>query len=249
MRLHRRFTLMAAAAALALSAFATPAAAGVISSATVWVAHGIPGVAVDVCVGGDAVRADFRYGQRFPANLPAGRYVVKVRALGHGGPCSGALLIRQAITLKSGANITALAVVRGGVPVLVAWENYVLVPAGGYAPTITVHHEAKAPAVDVWLTSSVTTVAPYPSQPAITSLARGEAAGPIVVEEDVYSFWVSASGGLRPVIGPAARSFVNGRAYQIIAVGDSPANYRFITFSNAILGVCAAGEAPTAACG
>ena len=62
----------------ATSGIATAAAGP--SGGTIWVAHGIPGVKVDVCVDGAEARSNFKYGHAFALEgVPAGTYTVKVR--------------------------------------------------------------------------------------------------------------------------------------------------------------------------
>ena len=51
----------------ATSGIATAAAGP--SGGTIWVAHGIPGVKVDVCVDGAEARSNFKYGHAFAAVL------------------------------------------------------------------------------------------------------------------------------------------------------------------------------------
>jgi len=217
----RRLALAAATAALAVTAAVGSASAA--TPATVNVAHGIPGVAVDVCVGGSAVKANFKYGQQFRAQLPAGSYTFKVRA--HAAkPCKGALLISKTVALTAGLNATAVANYVGGKPALSIYVNDLSGTTADKA-TISVVHAARAPKVDVWLNGG--------TAPAITGLARHAAVGPVAVDKGVYSWWVSAQGGYAPVIGPRVASLAGGHAYQIIAVGTKASNYRFIVINQA----------------
>jgi hypothetical protein len=216
----RKLGLAVATAALALVAVAGPASAA--TPATVNVVHGIPGVAVDVCVGGSAVKSNFKYGQQFRAQLPAGSYTIKVRA--HTATaCKGTLLIKQAVTLTDGLNATAVANYKAGAPVLSIFVNDITVPSG--KATISVIHAAKAPTVDVWLNGG--------TAPAISDLARRTAVGPVAVDPGVYSWWVSAVDTWQPVIGPRAASLSADTAYQIIAVGTKASNYRFVVVKQA----------------
>jgi Domain of unknown function (DUF4397) len=219
----RRLGLTVAASALALTAFAGTASAAA-PGATVNVAHGIPGVKVDVCVAGSAVKTDFKYGQQFRATLPAGTYTIRVKAADHFPTCKGTQLIKQTVTLTDGLNATAVANYVAGKPALSIFVNDVAVPSADEA-TITVRHTAKAPTVDVWLNGG--------TAPAVENLARHKEAGPVAVPEGVYSWWVSADGGYAPVIGPRVAELKGGRAYQILAVGTNAANYRFIVISQA----------------
>jgi hypothetical protein len=219
----RKFSLAVATAAMALAAFAGTASAAA-TPATVFVAHGIPGVAVDVCVNGSIVaKANFKYGQQFKATLPAGTYTFRVRA--HTAiPCHGKVLIYKRLALTSGLNATAVANVQGGTPHLSIFVNDLTGTDGTHA-TITVHHTATAPKVDVWLNGG--------TAPAVPGLATGASAGPVPVTTGVYSWWVSLPGKYAPVIAPRVRNLAAGYAYQIYAVGTSTLNYRFIVIGQA----------------
>jgi hypothetical protein len=228
-----RFRALATAVltgSLAIAALAAPAAAG--ENATVWVAHGIPGATVDVCLGSTAVKTDFKYGQRFKASLPAGSYTIGVRLAAH-QDCKGKLVIKQTVAVTSGLNATAVAVVKNDKPQLAIYVNDVRAPETAANPytTVSVIHEAKAPAVSVWLAKTIRLVAATPP-PTIQDFTRGEQAGPVALNADVYTFWVSLAGKSAPVIGPAVKDLKAGRAYTIIAVGTNAHNYRFIVFSS-----------------
>jgi len=219
----RRLSLTLAGTALALTAFAGTASAAP-AGATVNVAHGIPGVKVDVCVAGSAVKTDFKYGQQFRATLPAGTYTIRVRAADHAATCKGTVLIKQSVALTDGLNATAVANYVAGKPALSIFVNN-LTGTSATDATITVRHTAKAPTVDVWLNGG--------KAPAVENLARHKEAGPVSVPQGVYSWWVSADGGYAPVIGPRVAELKAGRAYQILAVGTNMANYRFIVINQA----------------
>jgi hypothetical protein len=219
----RRLSLSVAATALALTAFAGTASAAP-GPATVNVVHGIPGVKVDVCVAGSAVKTDFKYGQQFRAQLPPGTYTIRVRAADHAATCRGTVLIKQAVTLTEDLNATAVANYVAGKPALSIFVNDITLTTSTKA-SITVRHTAKAPKVDVWLNGG--------TAPAIQNLARYGSVGPVEVDPAVYSWWVSADGGYAPVIGPRVAELKAGRAYQIFAVGTNAANYRFVVVNQA----------------
>lgn len=215
----RRLGLSVAAAALALTAFGGSVSAA--TPATLTVAHGIPGVAVDVCLAGSAVRSNFKYGQQFKAQLPAGTYTFRVRAR-TASPCHGTLLIKKTVTLTDGLNATAVANFVAGKPTLSIFVND-LTGTSATKATITVRHTAKAPTVDVWLNGG--------AAPAVPGLARHTSAGPVAVDAAVYSWWVALPGTYAPVIGPRVASLSAGHAYQILAVGTNAGNYRFIVIN------------------
>jgi len=220
----RRLSLLAAASAFAVVALAGSASAvvPVPTTAKVFVAHGIPGAVVDVCVDGKEVRSTFRYGQQFVLEaVPAGAHTIKVHPASR-FRCGGAAIIRKTVTLTGGLNATLMARIIGGKPGLQVFVNDTAIAPASKA-SITVRHTATAPTVDVWLNGG--------AAPAITSLARGKSAGPVVVAPGVYSWWASAVGSWKPAIGPRVANLYAGRAYQIYAVGTNANNYRFIVIS------------------
>lgn len=221
---------------IASTVLAAPVAA-VDGESTIWIAHGIPGATVDVCVNGAEARSEFKYGQRFRAQLPDGTYNIRVRAAAPG--CSGPVVIRYNLELSGPINATALAVVKGGAPQLVIWVNDLTTPTpavDGLA-TVTVTHEAKAPAVDVYLARTVVLPAVFTPEPTVADFTRGEQAGPVPVDGGAYAFWATVADARQPVIGPTVRTFVPGYGYQVIAVGTNPGNYRFIVFRNPLQAV------------
>jgi hypothetical protein len=214
----RSISLAAATAALALSTLAGTASAAP-SGATVWVAHGIPGAKVDVCVGTTEVKSNFRYGRTFQlTGVAAGDYVLKVY-LADPRPCKGALVTSKNVTLTDGLNATVVARYIGAKPGLQVFVNDLSLADAAKA-SVTVRHAATAPTVDVWVNGG--------AAPTVENLARGQSAGPLEVPAAVYSWWVSADGDYQPVIGPSVAQLAGGTAYQILAVGTNVQNYRFI---------------------
>ena len=186
---------------------------------TIWVAHGIPGVKVDVCVNGAEARSNFKYGNAFALEgVAAGTYTVKVR-LAAPGTCTGAVAISKKVDVVNGLNATAVARLVRGAPGLSVFVNDTGLSTLNKA-SVTVRHTAKAPTVDVWVNGG--------AGPLVAGLSKGEEAGPVEVNDAVYSYWVSAEGSYAPVIGPDVAMLESGVAYQILAVGTNASNWRFI---------------------
>src|SRR5512141_1027139 len=61
----RRLITGLLAGTMAMAAFGGTASAGAPAGGTIFVAHGIPGVKVDVCVNGAEARSNFKYGNSF----------------------------------------------------------------------------------------------------------------------------------------------------------------------------------------
>lgn len=207
-----------AVAAVGLTTFLVATPAGAAGAATVNVVHGIPGVAVKVCVDGKAVAGDFRYGHKIVgAKLSAGTH--KVRLVAAGKRCSSHAILNAAYPLDAGRNYTVVANLNAaGTPNLQAFLNPVKPTRAGNA-RLTVRHTAQAPAVNVWAGR--------------TKLIRGTSftwgkGRTFGVRAGTYKVKVTLPGSRKAVIGPASKTLHAGRAYQVYAVG-SASNYRLVT--------------------
>jgi len=195
---------------------AAPASAG--ASATVNVVHGIPGVAVKVCVDGNAVVDHFRYGQKVVgAKLPATTH--KVRLVAAGKRCHAHAILKARYTLAKGHDYTIVANLdASGSPNLRTFVNNAKPTAAG-AARLTVRHTAEAPAVNVWADKTRIIGG--------TKFAWGKSRT-LAVPKGTYKVKVTLPGSRQPVIGPASRRLAAGHAYQVYAVG-TPGHYRLIT--------------------
>jgi hypothetical protein len=214
----RRFGLALAGATLAVATIAGTASAVVPTTATVSVVHGIPGTTVNVCVDGTRVKSQFSYGGQFTlTGVAAGSHRVKLVPWYRG--CGATALVAKTVAVTGGLNATIVARHMGTHLGLQVFVNDLSISAPGKT-TITVRHTATAPAVAVWLNGG--------PAPAVASLARGASVGPVELIPGVYSWWASAVGGFKPIIGPRVASLAGDKAYQIYAVGTNAANYRFV---------------------
>jgi hypothetical protein len=224
-RLMRRagLGLGVATAATAIAFAAQPgASAGVtaersVGTATVNVVHGIPAVAVKVCVDGEPAIRGFQYGEKVTGStLPAGTH--RVRVVPAGKPCSAPALLKERYMLDPGKNYTIVAALRpSGSPALKAFRNQVGATDPGTA-RVTVRHTAQAPAVNVWAGG--------------TKLIAGKEfswgdARTLAVPAGSYRLKVTLPGDREPVIGPRQLTLRAGTAYQVHAVGD-PGRYRLV---------------------
>lgn len=208
-------SLIAATAVVGSMLAASPATAG--GAATVNVIHGIPGVAVKVCVNGARVVDDFTYTERIVgATLPARTHHVKLVAAGE--RCTHEAILKERFTLSEDADYTIVATLSaGGDPNLIAFRNRVGRTPHGEA-RVTIRHTAAAPAVNVWANGAV--------------LIGGDAftwgdSATALVPAGQYRVKVTLPGERIPVIGPKHRPFRAGNAYQAYAVG-SEGKYRIV---------------------
>lgn len=219
----RTGTAAAVGAGAVFLAFAAPvsgaasAAAGT-GKATVNVVHGVPGLAVKICVDGAPVLDNFRYGSTIVgAGIPAGRHAVKV--LPAGKPCAAPAVLKQTYKLAAQTNYTLVANLdASGKPNLAAFVNDVTKTAHGKA-RLTVRHTAQAPAVNVWANGARLISG--------RSFTWGSSAT-LGVPAGKYRAKVTLPGSAKPVIGPATVHLRAGTAYQVYAVG-APGHYRLVS--------------------
>lgn len=219
--MKRSIAIVAVVAAVALLAsFGVSSAAT--GDATVHVVHGVPGVKVDVCVDGAEVRSGFAYTGRFSTALPAGEYRVAIR-LASPGTCDGDVVRTRLVELVAGKNYTLIAgLSAAGGPKLFAFVNRMGALADGKA-RVQVRHTAAAPAVDVLVNGAA----------AIPSLLPG-AETTVALPEADYRVAVVPAGTHTVVIGPRTFALEAGSAYQIFAVGNADAGYRFLVLAQPV---------------
>ena len=190
------------------------AAAG---TATVNVVHGIPGVAVKVCVNGKPAIRDFRYGEKVVGvGLPTGTH--RVRVVPAGKRCSAPAVLKRRYDLEANANYTLVAALRpSGTAALPAFTNRVRPTDTGMA-RLTVRHTADAPAVNVWAGSTRLIAG--------TRFIWGDQRT-AAVSAGTYRVKVTLPGSRKAVIGPRHLTLRAGNAYQVHAVG-TPDRYRLV---------------------
>ncbi len=179
--------------------------------ASVTIVHGIPSVgAVDVCADGSVVLvADVSFKGVATVSVAPGTYDLTVKAQ-NATPCTGSTLISlNGAVIPSGANISVVAALTGGSPVLDVFTNDVDPVASG-SGRVAVYHAANAPAVDVLVNGG----------PGLSDIAPG-AVKSADLTADSYDFGVTAAGTTTPVLldlpGVAVPA---GQLLQVFAVGQ-----------------------------
>ena len=211
--------LVALAAALTLLVPVLSGRAGAADS-TVYIVHGIPGVAVDVYAGGTAASnkalSDFQYGDTAgPLSIPAGSLPVVVVATGDDPTVPANQVINQTLDVPSGANVSVVADLVGGSPALTAFVNDVSPVAEG-SSRVTVRHAADAPAVNVLVNGQV----------AIPNLASGTEASAIL-PAGTYDVEVQLTDGTPlPALSPGSVTIPAAKNVIVYATG-SAANESF----------------------
>ena len=213
----KRIIGLAVALATTMALFgAAPAQASGTPKFTLNVVHGIPGLAVDVCVNGAKAIIGFQPGDVVSGvRLPEGEYRLKVTPAGE--RCGAAVLSATA-DLAGGRhrNYTVVANLDNhGSPNLALFRNNTRRTEAGEA-RLVVRHTADAPAVNVWANGS--------------ALNRGRQfvwgeQRRFDVPEGNYEVFVSLARRSDPVIGPADVSLKAGTSYQVYAWGNGDAGY------------------------
>ncbi len=208
---HPHATAVGAFTLATLAALAAPAPAAGADDATVTVLHGVPGLTVDVYVGGEEVLPDFTPGTHSdPLTLPAGSFDVQVFADGD-GPGNGRPAIEASgVQVPGGADATVVAHLdSGGQPELTVFVNDTTPTAPGQA-RLTVRHTAAAPAVDVRAGGKV---------------LFGDLANPDEASADVpagtYSADVVLAGTGNVALGPADLDLAEGTSTIVYAWGSA----------------------------
>ena len=206
--------LIALAAALALLVPFLAGRAGAADS-SVYIVHGIPGVAVDVYAGGTAPEnkalTDFQYGDvAGPLSIPAGSLPVIVVATGDDPTVPGNQVINQTLDVPSGANVSVTADLVGGSPVLTPFVNDLsAVPEG--SSRVTVRHAADAPPVNVLVNGTV----------AIANLAPGTQAS-AVLPAGTYTVEVQLTDGTPlPALSPGSVTIPAAKNVIVYATGSA----------------------------
>ena len=185
---------VAAAAVLLIPLLGTSRAGAADSS--VYVVHGIPGVAVDVYAGGtdasNEILPDFMYGDvAGPLTLPEGDLQVIVVVAGADPTVPANVVIDQTVAVPGGADVSVVADLVGGTPVLTPFVNDVS-PVNEGEGRVTVRHAADAPAVQVLVNGEV----------AIPNLAAGDQAS-AVLPAGTYDIQVQLTDGTPlPALSP-----------------------------------------------
>ena len=193
-------------AAVAVGLLAPSASAQ--ESARIHLIHGIPGVAVDVRVDGQAVFENFEFGDVQDLSALAGTTLTNLQVTAAG--TDNVVIDGGDVALPSSGNYTVIAHLDAtGTPTLGVFSNDMSPTAAGEGRLI-VRHTAAAPAVDVLANGS----------PAFTNVSNPEE-GSADLPAGTISASVVPTGATEPVvIGPADLTIANGQVLIVYAVGS-----------------------------
>jgi hypothetical protein len=201
---------LAAAAALTAAAWAATAlpVSAQAPEARIHLLHGIPGVAVDVEAGGEAVFEGFEFGDTQDLSALAGQTLTGLQVKVAG--TDDVAIDAGDVTLPESGNHTVVAHLDAeGAPALAVFTNDTSAIAAGQG-RLTVRHAAAAPAVDVLANGTA----------AFSDVVNG-AEGSAVLPAGTISASVVPAGATEPVvIGPADLAIEDGTSLIVYAVGS-----------------------------
>ena len=186
--------------------FAVPASAD--GHIRIHLIHGIPGVDVDVAVGGDNVFESFAFGDTQDLSSFAGATLENLQVKVAG--TEDVAIDAGDVALPSDGNFTVFAHLdASGTPALAVFENDDSSTAAGEG-RLTVRHAAAAPAVDILANGDV----------AFANVSNG-AGGSLDLGAGTISATVVPTGAEEPVvIGPADLAIAEGAHLIVYAVGS-----------------------------
>jgi hypothetical protein len=209
--------------AASLFAVAGPASAGD-TRATVFIVHGVPGVKVDVCIGGlGEVTSKLAYAERDKGRFEAGTYKLKVRKASK-GECKGDVVAKGSVTLAELANATLVVRPEGSKNTIARFANDVAPTAPGEI-RLTAAHMMKGGPIDVWSNGAIE----------IADLARGDNETTTLTADVSYAVWGTKAGETAAVVGPRLiESTSEGQAFSFVMVGTKVANSRVVVFKQTV---------------
>lgn len=212
-----RKVLIAVFGAFLAMMFAVGPANAQTSGARIHLIHGIPGVNVDVVVGGDVVFSNFAFKDTQDLSSFSGKTLtgLKVNAAG----TQDTLIDAGDVALPATGNYTVFAHLDAdGKPALAVFQNDTAPLAAGKGRLI-VRHAAAAPAVDVKANGAV----------AFSNLANGKEAKADLDAGTVKAEVVPTGASTPVVIGPADLPIAEGSVLIVYATGKLDAGLQVVT--------------------
>lgn len=212
----RRIVTLVTALLMVLSV-AAPAVAGVASTGTIDIVHGIPDTDVDVYVNDALLLEDFAFGTITDDQvLAAGSYAVDIFAA-NADPDVDMPVLSGTIELGPGMNVSAVAHLDGdGAPALSVFLNDESIVAGDNA-RLVVRHLAEAPNVDVRAGGAV-----------LFGDVPNGASGTAEVAPGDYPVDLTLPGESDPVFDAGTLALAGGVAYTVYAVGTFPDTFTLL---------------------
>lgn len=232
MRRPHAFIALTVGATLAITATATPVAAA--EDPEIVIVQGIPGLRVDVCINGEEVRKNLRYGKKFKPDLATGQTKIVLKPK-RKGDCAGATIAKVKFTAVMDEQATFVARRRGGQRVLQRFSDQLISSAGSPAvidQALIVSNGSSFGTVDGWLASGFTVTAPNPT---FGGIAPGRQSAIAIPEEGTVAAWFSRPGKTKSLLLPAVQQAVSGQRNHFMLVGTKRKNLRTVSYKTAFL--------------
>ena len=234
MRVARSLVFGAAAATLALSSLAVPAAA--VERGALAIVNGRPGGKVDICLNGTELRSKVPYGGKVYATPVIGEKVLRVFAPDP-RRCKGTLLAKRTFTLGIGADITL--VVNKVAPKVVQFDNTTpnmgeIPPDGAPLPNTLMawRHAADLGTVHLFYVSNPSPVAPADADP--LTWEEGDHAEYSHVPGTRTYLFVTRPGQSQVLAQSRIVTMLASHRYEFYLLGTSAANAKFVVLDREV---------------
>jgi len=238
LRSPRNIILVAATAALAISALVAPVSAVAADKRPLAIVNGIPGRQVDLCLNGKEIKSGARYGGKKTLSVSPGRKVLKIHKKAP-GKCKGALLGKRTFKLQSVDDFTLVATRKktAGQPnKIVRFRNNDLgtVPQpSNLSGLYVMRHAADIGKVVFHVNQGGDFPQPQPA--ATQPFAKGDQTTPAGITAGSKQFWATRGTYSKVVAAAfpllAATPFFR---YQLILVGTKTANTKFVAIEQLV---------------
>ena len=238
MRSPRNIILVAATAALAISALVAPVSAVAADKRPLAIVNGIPGRQVDLCLNGKEIKSGARYGGKKTLSVSPGRKVLKIHKKAP-GKCKGALLGKRTFKLQSVDDFTLVATRKktAGQPnKIVRFRNNDLgtVPQpSNLSGLYVMRHAADIGKVVFHVNEGGEFPQPQPA--ATQPFVKGDQTSPAGITAGSKQFWATREVYSKVVATAfpllAATPFFR---YQLILVGTKTANTKFVAIEQPV---------------
>jgi hypothetical protein len=238
LRSPRNIILVAATAALSISALGAPVSAEAADKRPLAIVNGIPGQRVDFCLNGKEIKSGARYGGKKTLSVSPGRKVLKIHKKAP-GKCKGALLGKRFFKLQTHDDLTFVATMKKTARQpnkIVRFRNNDLgtVPQPSEGSGLYVMRHAADIGKVVFHVNEGGDF-PQPQLAATQPFVKGDQTSPAQITAGSKQFW--ATRGTYSTVVAAAFPLLAATPffrYQLILVGTKLANSRFVAIKQLV---------------
>jgi hypothetical protein len=238
LRSPRNIILVAATAAIAISALGAPVSAAEGDKRPLAIVNGIPGQRVDFCLNGKEIKSGARYGGKKTLSVSPGRKVLKIHKKAP-GKCKGTLLGKRFFKLEPHSDFTFVATKKKTAKQpnkIVRFRNNdlgALPQPSGHSGLFVMRHAADIGRV-VFHTNEGGEF-PQPQPAATQPFVKGDQTTPAEITPGSKQFW--ATRGVYSTVVATAFPLLAATPffrYQLILVGTKPTNSRFVAIKQPV---------------